>query len=458
MMALAVNWQDSTGTFHKGYLIADANQMTFGVRLEPERFSEIKTTGAVVALVRKYAPTGGLPGIYWEPATSDYWIPLLTKGTAAPEYWLQIAHGAPPELRFIDASGQVIVRKSSQGSFTKKTPLGRPLPSWPTDDQLSNYTESLKGTPVAAPDLPASTASAPEVILPDYQRSARDRLARRLKTVTKSLQKSRDRAHTLALTGAKDRHAQLLKTYLYRVNYGDEALHLEPEESGTDQAIVIALDPSLSPGQNLAHLFDEARKTARGNATLKEQISKTEGELAQLTCDLAALRAGPLSLDSVNAKLKRHGLAASSGGGVSPAAADATPYRTFVWSPDNATDSSKVRILVGKSAADSDELCRLAKSNDYWFHAVGTTGSHVIIPARDVRGELPAALLKCASILAIYYSKLRGDMAGEVYLSRRQHIKKRSGMAPGLWQIVKAETSFYRYDERELQDTLNRAL
>jgi predicted ribosome quality control (RQC) complex YloA/Tae2 family protein len=99
----------------------------------------------------------------------------------------------------------------------------------------------------------------------------------------------------------------------------------------------------------------------------------------------------------------------------------------------------------------------MAKSNDYWLHAVGTTGSHVIIPAREVKGSPPADLIKRAAILAIYYSKLRGDMAGEVYISRRQHIKKRSGMAPGLWQIVQAETAYYRYDERELQETLNLA-
>ena len=34
-----------------------------------------------------------------------------------------------------------------------------------------------------------------------------------------------------------------------------------------------------------------------------------------------------------------------------------------------------VELWVGKAAADNDELCKLAKSNDYWLHAIGVTGS-----------------------------------------------------------------------------------
>jgi len=41
-----------------------------------------------------------------------------------------------------------------------------------------------------------------------------------------------------------------------------------------------------------------------------------------------------------------------------------------------------------------------------------------------------------------------------VYLTRRQNIKKRKGMAPGLWQINQAETLFCRYETEELQSVL----
>ena len=459
VIALSINWQDNAGAFRKGFLIADANQKSCGLRIESERFTEIKTAGALVAIMRKYAPTGVIAGVFLEAETSDYWLPIFNKGPETPSYWLQLQHGTPPELRFIDSTGQILVRKSSQGSFTKRTSLGRTPPTWPLGDKFVDCTETLMsasksestGAAVAATSQPSDT------LLPDYQRVARDRLARRLKTVARSLQKSRDKATNLGQDSARDHYAQLLQAYLFRVKPGDDSLKLEATESGTGAALIIPLDPALSPGQNLARLFDESKRTRRGIAMITEQLSKTERELALLTSDLANLRAAPMSLDGVNAILARHGLAAASGGGVSPAAAEATPYRTFDWATSSDSSHAKIRILVGKSAADSDALCRMAKSNDYWLHAVGTTGSHVIIPAREVKGSPPADLIKRAAILAIYYSKLRGDMAGEVYISRRQHIKKRSGMAPGLWQIVQAETAYYRYDERELQETLNLA-
>src|SRR6185503_2025160 len=99
----------------------------------------------------------------------------------------------------------------------------------------------------------------------------------------------------------------------------------------------------------------------------------------------------------------------------------------------------------------SDELNKLAKGHDYWFHAVGTTGSHVIIPARQIQGALPVPLLRAAAILALHFSKRRNDRQGEVYTSRRAQIKKRKGMAPGLWSVEKAETMYLTYDDAELE-------
>jgi predicted ribosome quality control (RQC) complex YloA/Tae2 family protein len=177
-----------------------------------------------------------------------------------------------------------------------------------------------------------------------------------------------------------------------------------------------------------------------------------------MAADLESLRSAPLSVAAVESILQRYRLLSPAGktsGQLSRTTQEKTPYRTYYWNPADAPpESAGIRLLVGKSAADSDELCRQAKGNDLWVHIVGTTGSHVIIPARDLRGPPSPALLRAAAILAIHYSKHRADQSGEVYLARRQDIKKRRGMAPGLWQIMQAETLFFRYDTSELQQIL----
>src|SRR5690606_22046959 len=112
---------------------------------------------------------------------------------------------------------------------------------------------------------------------------------------------------------------------------------------------------------------------------------------------------------------------------------------------------------VGKGARENDELTKAARAQDYWLHAVGVTGSHVIVPAvKEIKDTLPEATKKEAAILALQHSKLKGDLAGEVYFTRRSHIRKKKGLPDGLWLIDRSETLFIRYTADELQAVLGR--
>ena len=59
-------------------------------------------------------------------------------------------------------------------------------------------------------------------------------------------------------------------------------------------------------------------------------------------------------------------------------------------------------------------------------------------------------------MLSIHFSKLRDGKAGEVYVTRKHNIRKKKGLAPGLWIVEKSETVFVRYSEKEIKDLLNR--
>ena len=108
--------------------------------------------------------------------------------------------------------------------------------------------------------------------------------------------------------------------------------------------------------------------------------------------------------------------------------------------------------MVGKGAEENDRLVKGAAANDWWFHAVGVTGSHVIVPGRQFKGlaELPPHVLRAAGILAIHYSKLRESRAGEVYVTRKAHLRKRKGDPAGLWQVSRSGSVQIRYEPEEL--------
>ena len=464
ILAFAANAPDNTGSFRKFYLIVDANQQSFGIRTAPERFEEVKSTGSVVAIMRKHAKSGTIAGIFRESETGDYWLPMFTRRGELPDFWLQLAVASPPELRFIDASGTALVRKSSQGTYTKRWQLNKPLPTYPLqvsalmEDISASLIQALGATEAELAQENALTASASSTqtgLLPDYQRSARDRIARRLKTVRKAMTKAQSLSTDNTAALAAEHEAQLLQNVLTRVQPGQASLEISAEESGLASPLIIELDPDRTPGQNLSDLFTRAKKARRGAALLQKQVAEAGAEVQSLTKDLDSLRASTLTVADVSDILRRHQLQTSKGGGVAPAAGEKVPYRIFEWRPVGAPPkSAAIRLLVGKSAADSDELCRQAKGNDLWLHVVGSTGSHIIITARDLKAPPPPGLIRSAAILAVHFSKLRADQSAEVYLTKRQNIKKRKGMAPGLWQVNQAETLFCRYEVDELQSVL----
>ena len=67
--------------------------------------------------------------------------------------------------------------------------------------------------------------------------------------------------------------------------------------------------------------------------------------------------------------------------------------------------------------------------NDWWFHAKGTAGSHVIV--RTNGDELPDSTFEEAGRLAAFYSKSRGADKTEIDYVEKKHVKKPNGAKPG---------------------------
>ena len=75
--------------------------------------------------------------------------------------------------------------------------------------------------------------------------------------------------------------------------------------------------------------------------------------------------------------------------------------------PFHYISSDGYHMYVGKNNFQNDELTfKFASGNDWWFHAKGLPGSHVIVKVTD-NAEVPDSTFEEAGRLAAYYSKGR---------------------------------------------------
>lgn len=87
-------------------------------------------------------------------------------------------------------------------------------------------------------------------------------------------------------------------------------------------------------------------------------------------------------------------------------------------------------MYVGKNNFQNEELTfKFASGNDWWFHAKGIPGSHVVVKTNG--DELPDRTFEEAGQLAAYYSRGRDNEKVEIDYLERKNVKKPNGSKPG---------------------------
>ena len=108
---------------------------------------------------------------------------------------------------------------------------------------------------------------------------------------------------------------------------------------------------------------------------------------------------------------------------------------------------------VGKQAEDNDELSLSPEhraGSDWWMHASGCPGSHVVIRRSDE--ALDNEIVQDAAALAARQSKCTGNTI-KVSMTRCRHIQKPRGAKAGLVQLtgpVRSITVNMRQAEKRL--------
>lgn len=217
-------------------------------------------------------------------------------------------------------------------------------------------------------------------------------------------------------------YGELLNTYGYELTGGEKKLSCL--NYYTNEEITIPLDDQLSAKENAQKFFDKYNKLKRTYEALTEQTRETKGEIDHLESVSAALDIALKEEDLVQIKeeLMEYGYIKHRRPG------DKRPKITS--RPFHYISSDGFHIYVGKNNYQNEELTfKLAGGSDWWFHAKGIPGSHVIVKAEGK--ELPDRVFEEAGSLAAYYSKGRGSEKVEVDYIQRKQIKKVAGAAPG---------------------------
>ena len=100
-----------------------------------------------------------------------------------------------------------------------------------------------------------------------------------------------------------------------------------------------------------------------------------------------------------------------------------------------------MEILLGRTGKANDTLTfQVASPQDFWLHAQGWAGAHVVVRNPKRLGRLPRATLEQAAQLAALHSKARGGGRVEVMVTQRRHVKKGRNLPPGAVRVRRHES------------------
>lgn len=218
-------------------------------------------------------------------------------------------------------------------------------------------------------------------------------------------------------------YGELLNTYGYELAGGEKSFTCL--NYYTNEEITIPLDPQLSAKENAQKHFDKYNKLKRTYEALTELTAETKAEIDHLESISSALDIALAENDLVQIKeeLMEYGYVKKRRPN------DKRPKITS--RPFHYLSSDGYHIYVGKNNYQNEELTfKFANGNDWWFHAKGIPGSHVIVKTEG-QTDLPDRVFEEAGALAAYYSKGRDNDKVEVDYIQRKNIKKPAGAAPG---------------------------
>jgi predicted ribosome quality control (RQC) complex YloA/Tae2 family protein len=254
-------------------------------------------------------------------------------------------------------------------------------------------------------------------------------------TLRQRIEKARRTAEALRKEEAEGSRAEgyeqagtLLMAHLPLLHKGDKNIVIEGE--------TISLDPKLAPVQNAQRYFERAKRSRLAAQqsvarleTLRSEITLGEQLLSELE-DVTTREEVKRFMEDYAEELDRFGI------GEKSEKHRELPFRIF-------TVDGGFEVWAGKSSENNDLLTlHHAKPNDLWFHARGSSGSHVVLKMGTGKGEPGKKAKEQAAGIAAYYSKMKNARMVPVAMTEKKYVRKPKGAPPGTVVLEREKVLF----------------
>jgi predicted ribosome quality control (RQC) complex YloA/Tae2 family protein len=281
----------------------------------------------------------------------------------------------------------------------------------------------------------------------------------RLSILKKSLKKARRRIEAWQEDLAKAvsyqdyaRYGELIKANLATIKKGVEGITVIDYFDERLPEVTIPLDATKSAQGNMDEYFRKHRKYLAAERELKPRVLRAERELEAIRLEISAIEQGSWTPPTPLLTTPPVGTTARTTLRKGRESEDRRrgPFRRFI-----STDG--LPIFVGRNAKENEELTfGLAKSDDLWFHASGTPGSHVVV--RMEKGQTPPPeTVRDAAMLALVYSDLKRSGKGDVIYTCRKWVRKAQGRATGAVTVTQEKTIHLSLDKQRLASLKERS-
>ena len=261
-----------------------------------------------------------------------------------------------------------------------------------------------------------------------------------LHRVTRPLRRRLDSLAKLALNLEEDivraaqhaevrREAETLAAFQTRVPAGASSVELPDVYDASLRTI--ALEPSEPVHVQIEKRFRRAAKLERSAGFASQRLSLVRNELVELTAALSLLEQSLTfndalkTIEAIRAKFDLDIEQAPRSAGAPKKREAEKTYRSIDVDP-------RWFVLVGRSNFENDEITfQVAKPTDWWFHAQGVPGSHVVLRSRGGSDGPPASVIERTASIAAHFSKAKHSSLVPVIYTQRKYVRKFRGAKPG---------------------------
>ncbi|MBR3039060.1 MAG: NFACT family protein [Lachnospiraceae bacterium] len=232
---------------------------------------------------------------------------------------------------------------------------------------------------------------------------------------------------------------ELLNAYGHQIEDGSDKAEVFDYYENKNR--IIKLDPEKTVSENAVRYYEKYNKCKRTAVALSEQIRENEEEIEYLEGILTyiSLAGSEDDLAQIRAELWERGFVKRLGntyavkqGGKGKKGVSKLPKAK----PLHIRTEDGYEIYIGRNNLQNEAVTfDIATGNDWWFHAKGVPGAHVVVkcPSANQAKEwdMPDEIFELAGALALANSKNKDMEKGEVDYLRKKNVKRPNNAAYG---------------------------